>query len=127
MSTSATMDEIAGQGSNGARRMGRHGKHGAASIKRSAAPEFADLIADVEDLVQKVGHIADVEVTQVRERLREKIAVAKDSLAKEGIQIVAVARNAAGAADDYVHENPWKSTGMAALAGIVLGLIIFRK
>ena len=127
MSTSATMDEIAGPGSNGARRMGRQAKHGAKSIKRNASPEFADLIADVEDLVQKVGHIADSEVAQVRERLREKIASAKESMANEGVQIVAAARYAAGAADDFVHENPWKSTGIAALAGIVLGLIIFRK
>ena len=127
MSTSATMDEIAGQGSNGARRTGRQAKHGAARTTRNAAPEFADLIADVEDLMHKVGHIADSEVAQVRERLREKIAAAKDSLAKEGIQIFAAARNAAGAADDYVTENPWKSTGIAALAGIVLGLLIFRR
>jgi len=127
MNTSATMDEIAGQGSNGARRMGRQAKRAAQSNKRNAAPEFADLIADVEDLVHKVAHIADSEVAQVRERLREKIAAAKESLANEGIQIVAAARNAAGAADDYVHENPWKSTGIAALTGIVLGLIIFRR
>jgi ElaB/YqjD/DUF883 family membrane-anchored ribosome-binding protein len=126
MSTSATMDEIAGQGSNGARRMGRP-KRGAESIKRNASPEFADLIADVEDLVQKVGHIADSEVAQVRERLREKIASAKESMANQRIQFVAAARYAAGTADDFVHENPWKSTGIAALAGIVLGLIIFRK
>jgi len=127
MNTSATMDDIAESGANGARRSGRHVKRGAERVKRSAEPEIATLIADVEDLLRKVGHIADIEVAQVRERLVAKIATVKDALNSQGRHIASAARDAASATDDYVHENPWKSTGLAALAGVILGLVIFRK
>ena len=123
MSASATMDETTA--GNGARRFA---KRAAERIKgRSGSPEFADLIADVEDLLHKVGYIADGEVAKVRERVQERITRAKDSLTSEGLRIVTAARNVAGATDEYVHENPWQSTGMAALAGIVLGFLIFRR
>ncbi len=126
MSASATMDEGTERGSNGTRRFGREAKRSAERISRGS-PEFSDLIADVEDLLHKVGYIADTEVAQVRERVQEKITRAKDNLTNEGLRIVTAARNVAGATDEYVHENPWQSTGMAALAGVVLGFLIFRR
>jgi ElaB/YqjD/DUF883 family membrane-anchored ribosome-binding protein len=127
MNTTATADEMTGAASNGARRFGRYAKRSAERIKRNASPEVATLIADVEDLLQKVGHIADAEVAQVRERIQEKIAVAKDTLTNRRVQITKAARYAAGATDDFVHENPWRSTGLAALAGLVVGLVLFRR
>ncbi len=126
MSASATMDESTDRGSNGARQFAREAKRSAQRLG-GRSPEFSDLIADVEDLLQKVGYIADTEVAQVRERVQEKVTRAKENLTNEGLRIVAAARNVAGATDEYVHENPWQSTGMAALAGVVLGFLIFRR
>jgi ElaB/YqjD/DUF883 family membrane-anchored ribosome-binding protein len=120
-------DDIADQGSNGARRMGRNASRAAERARRSSSPNVADLIADVEDLLQKVGYIADSEVVQIRERLQEKIASAKDTLSNQGMQIANAARSTVGATDDFVNDNPWKSTGIAALAGVMLALIIFRS
>jgi ElaB/YqjD/DUF883 family membrane-anchored ribosome-binding protein len=37
------------------------------------------------------------------------------------------AREIAGAADEYVHENPWQAVGVAAGIGLVLGLLIARR
>ena len=127
MNASATMSEISGQGTNGTRRFGRAARRGAERMKRNASPEIASLIADVEDLLQKVGHIADTEVAQLRDRLNEKIAGAKETLGNQRVRLAAVARNAAGATDDYVHENPWRSTGVATLIGLALGYLIFRR
>jgi ElaB/YqjD/DUF883 family membrane-anchored ribosome-binding protein len=127
MNTSATMDDKAEHLGNGSRRTGTFAKRGADRLRRRSSPNFADLIADVEDLLQKVGHIADSEVAQVRERLQEKISNVKDTLAAEGMQIASAARGAARAADDYVHENPWRSTGVAALVGLVLAFVVFRR
>jgi ElaB/YqjD/DUF883 family membrane-anchored ribosome-binding protein len=107
--------------------MGRSANRAAERARRSTAPNVADLIADVEDLLQKVGYIADSEVVQIRERLQEKIASAKETLSHQGVQIANAARSAVGATDDFVNDNPWKSTGIAALAGVMLALIIFRS
>ena len=34
---------------------------------------------------------------------------------------------AAKATDEYVHDNPWQAVGIAAVAGVVLGLLISRR
>ncbi len=127
MNTSATMDDLSEQGSNGTQRFGKYAKRGAERVKRAGSADFGMLIADVEDLLQKVGHLADSEVVQVRERLREKIADVKETLTDRRTQIAAAARNAAGVTDDYVHDYPWHSTGLAAVAGVLLGYILFKK
>jgi ElaB/YqjD/DUF883 family membrane-anchored ribosome-binding protein len=36
-------------------------------------------------------------------------------------------REVARATDDYVHEHPWKSIGMAAGLGLIVGLLISRR
>jgi ElaB/YqjD/DUF883 family membrane-anchored ribosome-binding protein len=127
MNTSATMDDLSEQGSNGTHRFGRYAKRSAERVKHAGSPDFGMLIADVEDLLQKVGHLADSEVVQVRERLRERLADVKEGLTNRRTQIAAAARNAAGATDDYVHDYPWHSTGVAAVAGVLLGYILFKK
>jgi ElaB/YqjD/DUF883 family membrane-anchored ribosome-binding protein len=126
MNASATMDDNF-EGNNGHQRYGRSASRSGERIKRATASDIATLFADVEDLLQKVGHIADGEVAQLRERLVTQIAGAKETLTSGGAQIASVARNAAGATDDYLHENPWRSTGFAALMGLALGYFIFRK
>jgi ElaB/YqjD/DUF883 family membrane-anchored ribosome-binding protein len=37
------------------------------------------------------------------------------------------ARQAAKATDEYVHDNPWKSMGYVAVAGMIVGLLITRR
>ncbi len=127
MNASTTMDDINEHGTNGTHRFGRVARRGAGRMRRNASPEITSLIADVEDLLQKLGNTADAEVAQLRDRLNDKIAVTRDTLRNQGAQIADVARNAAGATDDYVHENPWQSTGVATLVGLMLGYVIFRR
>jgi ElaB/YqjD/DUF883 family membrane-anchored ribosome-binding protein len=42
-------------------------------------------------------------------------------------EVVARTKAAAKATDDYVHENPWRSVGLAASVGVVVGLLIGRR
>jgi ElaB/YqjD/DUF883 family membrane-anchored ribosome-binding protein len=37
------------------------------------------------------------------------------------------ARAAARYTDDYVHDNPWRSIGVAAAVGFLVGLMINRR
>ena len=46
----------------------------------------------------------------------------KDKTAKRS-----TAKAAAKATDGYVHENPWKSVGIAAGVGLLLGMLIGRR
>ena len=40
---------------------------------------------------------------------------------------VAKAKAAGHATDEFVHENPWRSIGIAAGVGLVMGLLISRR
>ena len=40
---------------------------------------------------------------------------------------VAKAKAAGLAADEFVHDNPWKSIGVAAGVGLALGLLVSRR
>jgi ElaB/YqjD/DUF883 family membrane-anchored ribosome-binding protein len=40
--------------------------------------------------------------------------------------VVARAKQAAKATDDYVHENPWKAVGIGAGVGLIVGMLISR-
>jgi ElaB/YqjD/DUF883 family membrane-anchored ribosome-binding protein len=40
---------------------------------------------------------------------------------------VAKAKAAGHATDEFVHDNPWQSIGIAAGVGLVLGLLVSRR
>jgi ElaB/YqjD/DUF883 family membrane-anchored ribosome-binding protein len=41
--------------------------------------------------------------------------------------VVERAKDAVKTTDDYVHEHPWNAVGMAAAAGLVVGILLARK
>lgn len=127
MNTATTADDFDGHGTNGQRRTQGGARARAERSKRDAAPEFATLVSDVEDLLQKIGHIADGEIAQVRDRLQKKVESVKETLTKNAIPIAKGVRKAVDATDDFVREHPWQSTGLAALAGVIIGLVFLRR
>ena len=62
-----------------------------------------------------------------RSLLAENLRAARLKLEDVDAAIRDKAREAARATDDYVHENPWRSIGVAAGAGLVIGLLIGRR
>ena len=46
---------------------------------------------------------------------------------KEALRVTRAAENTLRATDDYVHEHPWASIGIAAGVGVLVGLLINRK
>lgn len=127
MNASVTTNEVLERAGNGARRVGKALERGAERIKRTASSELASLIADVEDLLQRVAHVADVDVARLRESVQGKIATAKDTLAAGGKRISDTTREAAGATDKYVRRSPWQAVGLAALAGAAVGYLFSRR
>ena len=59
--------------------------------------------------------------------MQERLQQAKGRLHDLQDAAVARARAAGHAADDYVHEHPWKAIGAAAGIGMIVGLLIGRR
>jgi len=41
--------------------------------------------------------------------------------------VIDQAKEAARSADEYVHQHPWGAVGIAAVAGLIVGVMISRR
>lgn len=91
---------------------------------------MADLrlvVADAEELLRTTAGQAGEGAAELREKVQASLQRARDGMAQVQETAVAKARAAGRAADDYVHDNPWRSIGFAAAMGLVVGLLISRR
>ncbi|MFZ4624053.1 MAG: DUF883 family protein [Rhodoferax sp.] len=95
--------------------------------KEKLAEDLHQGIADAEEMLRLTADHVGESATQLRGRIRERLARAKTELAHLQEVTVAKARAAGHATDEFVHENPWKSIGVAAGLGLVIGLLISRR
>lgn len=84
------------------------------------------VVADAEELLRATAGQAGEKVSAARERIQENLAAAKERLAAAQEAVVASTKQAAKVTDEYVHENPWKAVGIAAGAGLIIGMLISR-
>jgi ElaB/YqjD/DUF883 family membrane-anchored ribosome-binding protein len=88
--------------------------------------EFKVLMADAEALIEATEGNADDVIKTIRSKALKTLAAAKESIADFEDVITDKAKAIAEGADDFVHHNPWKSVGLAAGLGLVIGLFIRR-
>ncbi len=96
-------------------------------IKTAASGEIKNLIADVEDLVAKIADLNDADITRVRGRVQRAIDSAKASITESADTLRRRAQLAASSTDDFVRESPWQAVGIAALVGVLIGLVATRR
>lgn len=85
------------------------------------------LAADAEALLKATADQAGDKVASVRDRAQASVDAAKLRLADAGERVTLKSREAAAATDQYVHQNPWQSIGVATGLGVLLGYLIGRK
>ena len=85
------------------------------------------LIADTEELLRATAGQVGEKAAAARERMQASLAVTKDKLADAERALMEKTKEAARATDAYVHEHPWSAVGIAAAAGVVLGMLISRR
>ncbi len=85
------------------------------------------LISDAEELLKLTADQQGGKLDDLRARINSRVAVAKDRLADAEAAIVESGKKAVRATDDYVHENPWQSVGVAAGVAFLLGLLVSRR
>lgn len=85
------------------------------------------VIADAEELLRMTADQAGESAADLRSRIQARMNQAKADLLHVQEAAVAKAKAAGHATDEFVHENPWKSIGIAAGVGLVVGLLIGRR
>jgi ElaB/YqjD/DUF883 family membrane-anchored ribosome-binding protein len=89
--------------------------------------DLRQVISDAEELLRLGADQTGDRATEWRSRVQERITDARHKLADLQDSAIQRARAAGHAADDYVHDNPWKAVGAAAGIGLIIGLLIGRR
>ena len=85
------------------------------------------VMADADELLRATANLAGDKVTELRGKIQSNLANARTSLADAQAVAVEKAREVGHATDDFVHANPWRSVGIAAGVGLIVGLLIGRR
>lgn len=127
---------MSGSRSEGAARNGGNAVRDAQSLKEAAReaaqravghPEVQQLIADVEALIDRLGEAKDPATAHLCARVAEAVERAKRAVNVRAATVQRQAREALEAGDTYVRAQPWESVGVAAVAGLVVGMLLFRR
>ncbi len=95
--------------------------------KEKLVADLKLVIADADELLRATASQAGEKVGELRLRMQENLTSARHKLADAEAALKEKSREVARATDDYVHDHPWKSIGVAAGVGLLVGLLIGRR
>ena len=95
--------------------------------KEKLVADLKVVVADAEELLRATASQAGEKVSAARARIEASLATAKVKLTDAERALLEKSKLAAKATDDYVRQNPWQAVGIAAMAGLVLGILISRR
>ena len=84
------------------------------------------VLGDAEDLLRQSAASTGEQAVQLRERGMALLRQGREKAQEIQEKAVAKSKAAARATDDYVHENPWRSIGVAFGIGLAVGLLVNR-
>ena len=102
--------------------------HGTIDAKKDKlVSDIKTVIDDADSLLKGVASSAADEFTAVRGRVESRLGEAKSRLNVARAEAARRACGAAGAADEFARDNPWKLFGISALAGLLIGIVLTRR
>lgn len=85
------------------------------------------VVRDAEALLQATASQTGEKIEGARAKAAESLRQARQRIAAAQSDAVREMREAAASADDYVRKHPWQAVGVAAGAGLLIGLLISRR
>jgi ElaB/YqjD/DUF883 family membrane-anchored ribosome-binding protein len=113
-----TADTVQRAGRDAATEFRRRGSN----VRDYATDELRAFLADVEDLVKKVGNVGDADVARLRNRVSGALGDVRQTIGDTTESLRERARLAVTVTDDYVHDRPWTAIGLAAAIGVIVGV-----
>lgn len=82
---------------------------------------------DAEKLLREAADTTGEKANELREKAMDSLRRSRVALYEAQDAVIAKGRQAARVTDDYVHDNPWQSVGIAGLTGLLVGMLICRR
>ena len=96
--------------------------------KKKLMEDLKTVVIDAEGLLKKAASDQTREwIRSAQSKAKKSLKAANDWLTEEEEAIVSRTKSAAKATEDYVQANTWMIMGMAAIAGLVVGILAVRR
>ncbi len=103
----------------------RHGN--LEGTKDKLVKDLRTVVDDADYLLQEVANSTAEEFAAARTRIGVKLTEARSRLDEARIAVTDRARHTADATHEYMMDNPWKVVGLAAVIGLIIGVIASRR
>ncbi len=101
------------------------------AIKHKLLADFNAVVTEADQFLKLVADEGGDKADALRSRVERNLNTAKDRLRHLEDAVLEKTRETARATDEYVHENPWQTIGVAAglsaLFGVAIGLLLYRR
>lgn len=98
-----------------------------ALTKQQLIADFKVVVADVEALIRATAAQGGEVLANARTKATESLNTAKEKMAEAQTALSARTRIAADVTEEYVRVHPWEAVGIAAITGLLAGLLIARR
>ena len=95
--------------------------------KQQLIADFKVVVADAEALIQATAAQGGEVLSLAREKATESLRIAKEKMAEAQVALTARGKVATAVTSEYVRRRPVEALGVAAIAGLVIGLLISRR
>ncbi|MBY0572852.1 MAG: DUF883 domain-containing protein [Undibacterium sp.] len=99
----------------------------AEQIKNDLKQELQQVLSASEALLNNAEHQTNQEFQNAKQALENTLKNAKEEFLRIEDMLVQKSKSTIQASDSFVKENPWKTAGIAAGVGVILGLLIARN
>jgi ElaB/YqjD/DUF883 family membrane-anchored ribosome-binding protein len=101
------------------------------AIKQKLLADFNAVVTEADQLLKLVADEGGDKASALRTRVEQNLNAAKERLRNLEDVVMEKTKATARATDEYVHENPWQTVGIAAglsvVFGVVIGLLLYRR
>ncbi len=102
-----------------------------AALKHKLLADFNAVVHEADQLLKFVADEGGDKASALRTKVERNLNTAKERLRDLEDAVMEKTRATARATDEYVHENPWQTVGVAAglsaLIGVAIGLLLYRR
>lgn len=98
---------------------------GTTSTDEKLLSDVKAIVADAEALIANAtGDTSSNKFVEMKNALLQKVSHAKSKIIDAEECVIEKTKEAARQTNEYVHENPWKSVGVAASVGLLIGFLV---
>jgi ElaB/YqjD/DUF883 family membrane-anchored ribosome-binding protein len=97
------------------------------AARQQLLSDLKTVVSDSEELLKATAGAVDERAAAARARVQESLRAARGKIEQLDSEVLDRLNEAAKATDEYVHEHPWGAVGIAAAAGLLVGVLIARR